>query len=83
MGIYNLSANGLGAEPTAYFWLKFFGGASFEISFCKEPICQKNGGCRAWVIHFKKNNHYGIVLNSDVHFLFLCILFTEQLDFDL
>ena len=29
----NLNANALGAEPTAYFWLKFLAGVSFEISF--------------------------------------------------
>jgi hypothetical protein len=39
--MHNLSAKGLGAKPTAYFWFKFFVGASFEISFSKGPICQK------------------------------------------
>jgi hypothetical protein len=39
--MHNLSAKGLGAELTAYFWFKFLAGASFEISFSKGPICQK------------------------------------------
>jgi hypothetical protein len=29
----NLSAKRIGAEQTAYFWLKFLAGVSFEISF--------------------------------------------------
>ena len=30
-----------GAEPGAYFWLKFLASTSFEISFSQGPICQK------------------------------------------
>jgi hypothetical protein len=39
----NVSANVFGAEATAYFWLKFLAGVSFEVSFPKGSICQKNG----------------------------------------
>lgn len=39
--MYKLSAKSIGAEPTTYFWLKFFLGVIFEISFCKGSICQK------------------------------------------
>ena len=40
----DLSANGTGAESTAYFWLKFLMRISFKISFLKGPnYIKKNG----------------------------------------